>query len=156
MARTIDNLGVETSTRYAADRELFDETYIKDARSMASQISVNSTSPSQLSEFDQLFDLSTRRASWATFYAPPHYYASRRRIFAEQVIPVLGSPDKQDTQATRVEAVGEEEKKKQTLPTEKEKVENEKLALLKLFGTLHTSDQLLIDINSRRAQYQKG
>lgn len=156
MARTIDNLGLDTSTRYAEDREFFDESYIRDARSVTSQISVTTTTPSHQPEFDLLFDLGKRKASWASFYPPPLYYASRRRIFSEQVIPQLGSPDKQETQLLRIEAVGDEEKKKHPLPNQKEQLEQEKQILLKLFGNIHTFDQLLIDINSRRAQYQKG
>lgn len=156
MARTIDNLGLDISNRYAEDRELFDESYIRDSRSAAAQTSVTTTTPSHLPELDVLLDLGRAKSSWALFYAPPHYSASRRRLFAEQVIPQLGSPDKQETQLQRVEAFGDEEKKRQTLPTEVEKVEQEKQILLKLLGNLHTFDQLLIDINSRRAQYQKG
>jgi len=156
MARTIDNLGIEISNRYAEDRELFDESYIKDARAVTSQTSVASTLPSHLPEFDLLFDLGRRKASWANFYAPSRYAASRRRLFAEQLIPKLGTPDKQEAQLQRVEAVGEMEKTRHTLPTAIERVEEEKQILLKLLGNLHLFDQLLIDINSRRAQYQKG
>jgi len=158
MARTIDNLGLDISNRYAEDRELFDESFIKDARSVTSQTSVTTTTPSHLPEFDLLFDLGKRKASWATFLAPPLYTASRRRLFAEQVIPQLGTPDKQEAQVQRVEAIGDEEKKKRqhALPTEIEEVEQEKQILLKLLSNLHIFDQLLIDINSRRAQYQKG
>lgn len=46
MARTIDNLGLDISNRYAEDRELFDESFIKDARSVTSQTSVTTTTPS--------------------------------------------------------------------------------------------------------------
>lgn len=156
MAKTIDNLGVDISTRYAEDRALFDESFIRDARTVTTQTSVTSTTPAHLPEFDLLFDLTQRKASWATFYAPPQYYATRRRLFAEQMIPEIGTPDKQEAQLHRIEAVGDEEKKRHALPTEIEQVEQEKQILLKLLSNLHTFDQLLIDINSRRAQYQKG
>jgi len=156
MARTIDNLGIEISNRYAEDRELFDESYIKDALAVTTQTRVTSTLPSHLPELDLLLDLRRRRARWANFYAPRNYTASRRRLFAEQLIPKLGSPDKQEAQLQRVEAIGEMEKTRHSLPTEIEKVDQEKEILLKLLGNLHLFDQLLIDINSRRAQYQKG
>jgi DNA-binding transcriptional regulator GbsR (MarR family) len=156
MAKTIDNLGVDISTRYAEDRELFDESFIRDARTVTVQTSITSTLPAHLPEFDLLFDLTQRKATWATFLAPPHYYATRRRLFAEQVIPEIGTPDKQETQLLRVEAVGDEEKKRHTLPTEVEQVEQEKQTLLKLLNKLHNIDELLIAINSRRDQYQKG
>lgn len=156
MARTIDNLGVDISNRYAEDRELFDESLLKDARTVTSQISITTTTPSHPSEFDILFDLGKRQATWANFYAPPQYYASRRRLFAEQIIPQLGTPDKQETQLQRVEAVGNLEKTKLALPTEIEQVEQEKQILLKLLGNLNNLDQLLIAINGSRLQYHKG
>ena len=42
------------------------------------------------------------------------------------------------------------------LPHEEEELENEKKILLRLLEKVHIFDELLIDINSRRAQYQKG
>ena len=156
MARTIDNLGLETSTRYAQDREVFDESLIKEAIFIPSQTKIAVTLPSYPSEFDMLFGLGETGALWASFYAPPNYYAYRRRLFAEQIIPELGTPDMQDTQIERIEEVGDEEKKKKENPHEEEDVEKEKQILLKLLNNLQIFDQLHIDINSRRAQYQKG
>ncbi len=160
MARTIDNLGMEISTRYAEDQELFEEAFIKEASSIPSQTRISVTRPAYHSEFDLLFDLGKRKASWASFYAPPNYRSYRRRLFAEQVIPQLGTPDKQESQLLRVEAVGDEEKRKkhdqEEEPEKENAIEREKQILLKLLNNIHTFDQLLIDINSRRAQYQKG
>ena len=156
MARTIDNLGVEISTRYAEDQELFDEALIKEARMIPSQTKVAVTLPTSPSEFETLFDLGKGRISWAGFLAPPNYYAYRRRLFSEQIIPQLGHPDMQEAQLARIEAITEEEKKKETPPHMEEEVEKEKKILSKLLEIVHIFDQLLIDINSRRSQYQKG
>ena len=145
MARTIDNLGVDISTRYAEDREGYDESFIKEALSIPSQTKISVTLPTSLSEFDTLFQLGATGALWASFYAPPNYYAYRRRLFAEQIIPELGTPDMQEATLERVKAIGETEE-----------AEKEKQILIKLFNNLHVFDQLLIDINSRRSQYQKG
>jgi hypothetical protein len=149
MARTIDNLGVEISTRYATDREVYDESLIKEARLIPSQTLVTTTLPLYSSEFDMLFELGKRRALWAAFRPPPNYNTSRRRLFAEQLIPDLGSPDFQDAKLERLEAFEKEEK-------DGEEVKKEKEVLTKLLQNLHLFDQLLIDINSRRSQYQKG
>ena len=147
MARTIDNLGVDISSRYAEDQASLDETFLADARIIPQQTKVSVTAPSFASEFAILFELGKRGAQWASFYAPPRYYAYRRRLFAEQLIPDLGSPEMQESQMQRIESYLEEEN------TE---IHTEKGKLLKLLKSLHAFDQLLIDINSRRAQYQKG
>lgn len=156
MARTIDDLGVDISTRYATDREGFDETFIKEARTIPAQTRIATTTPSYSSEFELLFDLGKRGSRWALFKAPSQYFSYRRRLFAEQLIPEMGTPELQETQIERIEAVGDEEKKKQPTAEEEEEVEKEKAILLKLLNNIHNFDQILIEINSRRAQYQKG
>ncbi|NGX27120.1 MAG: hypothetical protein K940chlam6_01051 [Chlamydiae bacterium] len=156
MARTIDNLGVDISTRYAKDREIYDETLIKEARLIPMQTRVDTTVPTYSSEFDLLFELGKRGALWALFRAPPNYYVYRRRTFAEQLIPQLGSPDLQDAKLERLSALGNEEKERHENPRDEEEIEKETQILTKLLENLHIFDQLLIDINSRRSQYQKG
>lgn len=160
MARTIDNLGLDISTRYAEDRAGFDEHLIKEARLIPSQTRIDVTEPAYPTEFDSLFELGERRVSWAFFLAPPSLNSYRRRLFSEQIIPKLGSPDKQEAQIERVEAIGDQEKKKKqaegATQSEELEVEIEKKIILNLLGKIHLFDQYLIDINSRRSQYQKG
>lgn len=146
MAKTIDNLGLEISSRYAQDREGYDEKLIKDAARIPQQTRITTTAPSHPSEFEVLFDLGKRGPSWAMFQAPANYYAQRRRLFAEQIIPEMGPPDLHDSQMQRIEATGQGD----------EEAKKEKEVILKLLNNLHTFDQFLIEINSRRAQYQKG
>jgi len=160
MARTIDNLGVDISNRYAEDQEIFDETLTKEARTIPNQTRILATYPSYTSEFDTLFDLGMRNIHWALFLAPPNYYSSRRKLFAEQLAPDLGSLDMQDAQIEKVEAYGEQEKERRrqnhASPKEEEEIELEKKILLTLLQKIHHYDQELVDINSRRSQYQRG
>lgn len=142
MARTIDNLGLETSTRYATDQETFEESLIKEALTVSNQSSVSTTLPFFASEFEELFDLGKRRKRWASFKEPERYRGSRRRLFADQLIPGLGTPDFQETVIERIEAADE--------GSEEQKI------LLTLLQKVLEADQILIEINSRRSQYQKG
>ena len=145
-SRTINNLGVDISTRYAQDREAYDETFIRDARGIPDQTKVSITEPAYSSEFDMLFGLGAGKTSWSSFVPPLKYRASRRRLFAEQLIPALGSPEKQETQIQRLKS----------FPTETSEITAEKEKLLSLLNNVHDMDKWLIDINSRRSQYQKG
>ncbi len=154
MARTIDNLGVDTSTRYAEDRANFDESLIKEAVFAPSQAKVASTSPNYSSEFDALFNLEERGISWAAFKAPPNFASIRRKLFAELTIPLLGSTEKRDAQVQRLEAYSTQEQDGH--PTESDEIGKEKQTLVSLLNKLGDFDQLLFDINSRRVQYQKG
>lgn len=150
MARTIDNLGIDTSNRYAEDKALYDESIalIKEAGTIPSQTKITVTLPSYKSEFDLLFDVEKKQAPWALFEAPTGYRTSRLRLFAEQLIPRLGSPDLQEAKISRLETLGKDEPESEAA--------KERQIISTLLNKVHLLDGLLIDTNSKRAQYQKG
>lgn len=176
MARTIDNLGLDISTRYAQDKELTDETYIKGVRSVLNQAQIDVTTPSYTSEFESLFGLGLSNAPWADFFAPVGFFEQKKRLFSQRLIPLLGSPDKTEAELQRVLSMGKkvirkeegEEKQGEQENQEKEEPqtaevelelsndEKERKILVTLLKQLQTLDQYLIDINARRSQYQKG
>ncbi|HSX04760.1 MAG TPA: DUF5399 family protein [Rhabdochlamydiaceae bacterium] len=176
MARTIDNLGVDISTRYALDQERAAESFMKEARGIPSQTQIDVTIPSFTSEFEHLFGLGLSNAPWADFFAPSRYYEQKKRLFSQRLIPILGTPDKTDAELQRITNLGkvvrkeegekeegkqgEQEKKEEQKSSEEElalsDTEKERKILITLLKQLQTLDQYLIDINSRRSQYQKG
>lgn len=158
MVKTIDDLGVETSTRYAQDRALLDETLVDEARGVSSQTVVTTTMPAYSSEFDALFQLDQRGLRFAQFTPPPSYFTSRRRLFAEQVVPALGSMEKHDAQLEKLSSFGahEVEQKKALQSPLVGEVQQEQQILLTLLTKIKSYDEQLIDINSKRAQYQRG
>ena len=156
MARTIDNLGLDISTQYAENREAFDEWFIKDSRGIQGRTKVDVTLPFLPSEFETLFGLGERGAIWPAVSAPPRYYSSRRRLFAEQIIPGLGSPEAQENKMERLESFGKDEVEKHPNPKDAEEIGKEHETLLKLLGTIHILDTDLLEINPKRVQYQKG
>jgi hypothetical protein len=144
MARTIDDLGVEASNLYAeAQRQRELEPWSTETSGwVPSQTRVSTTTPAYTSEFDTLFGLGAEKALWASVLAPPGFAAYRKRLFAEQLIPDLGTPTMRESMLERIEGTtGDEEEKK---------------VLANLLKNLDQFDQILIDINSRRTQYQKG
>lgn len=166
MARTIDNLGLDISTRYAQDKEQVDQSLLKDSRILPVRTQIDVTAPSYQSEFDLLFQLGRRNATWADFFAPIGFFEQHRRLFLQQIIPSLGSQDQNEAQVERVAAFGKVARKQEEGEEEKEKEphweeelkeeERERKILLKMLHNLQMLDQYLIDINSRRSQYQKG
>lgn len=176
MARTIDNLGIEISNRYAEDQSTLDEKLIKESRQMPFAIGIDSTSPSFSQEFTLLFGLELRGARIALFQAPLGYFAQRRRLFTRQLMPILGSEEKIEAQELRIKgiAAGEDEDEEESkqpgqeqgeakeeapqtpIPIFADTVKREKRILLNLLSLIHKYDQDLIDINSRRSQYHKG
>ncbi|MFI5334141.1 MAG: DUF5399 family protein [Chlamydiales bacterium] len=168
MAKTIDNLGPDASSRYAEDKRLYDEKWVKEARIVPQQAEIDVTLPSFPSEFDLLFETTKRRVSWADFYAPPKFNEQKRRLFTQQMIPSLGSSDKKEALMRRVTEIVEKTKarlghtteEKRTLSWDEERElqdeEKEKTRILKLLQKVDFFERAYVDINSFRKQYQKG
>ena len=171
--RTIDNLGVEVSTRYAEDQLWHDEKIIKESRAIPSQTVIDVSLPSFASEVDALLKTAPTQHVWANFFSPSHFLEQKGRIFSFSLIPSLGSEEKQEAQLQKVltQLLSLAEKRKQEREKEKEggknqqawsqqkeeeEEEKEKKALSALFQTISSLDKFLVDINSRRSQYQKG
>ena len=160
--RTIDNLGVDVSTRYAEDQKILDKTLIKEARTIPTQAEIEVTIPFFPSELEALLRFAPLQSSWASFIPPALYFEQRKRLFTFQSIPSLGSEDRKESQAQKIlaklqllEDKEKEQKKKRNQHTLEEE-EREKKILTVLLQTIATLDKLIIDINSRRGQYHKG
>lgn len=168
--RTIDNLGVEVSTRYAEDKAFLDEALVREAQGIPLQVGIEVTAPSFPSEVEALLQIQPTHVTWAAFNAPPLYFEQRNRLFTYQLIPSMGSEDKKESQAIKILAklrAREEDLTNRTPPEgdkqlryakerEIEDEQREQKVLTTLLNTIATYDKLIIDINSRRAQYQKG
>jgi len=146
MARTIDNLGIEPSTRYAEDQATFDKSLVRDTR-VQLDAKIDVTEISYTSEIDQLFELEKRHGSWSQFVAPEGYYQQQGKLFTNLVVPALGTLDKREGQLQKIS---------QMEMGGNEHFSYEKQILINLFKNLQTLDESLIDINDNRAQYQKG
>ena len=122
--RTIDNLGVEVSTRYAEDQQWHDEKIIKDSRTIRSQAGIDVSIPSFESEVDTLLHTEPTQHVWAKFFAPGHFLEQKGRIFSFLLVPSIGSEEKKEAQMQKILAklLSLAEKRKQ----EREKGEDKK------------------------------
>ncbi len=168
--RTIDNLGVEVSTRYAEDKKILDESLIKEARTIPMQAGIEVTSAFVSAELEEFLHLQPTNITWASFIPPSLFFEQRRRLFTFQLVPAMGSEDKKESQALKilakiksmteqaVQREKEEKDKRQQYEEERalEEEEKEKKILTSLLDTIALFDKLIIEINSRRTQYQKG
>jgi hypothetical protein len=163
--RTIDNLGMETSVRYAQDKEQLDVRLLDESKWLPKKLEVSVTKPYVPSEFDQLFS-SERINQWAFFAAPPRYEMQNKTLFSYQLVPSLGTYEKQEADTEKLAALkdvlskrrrqkGQDQSGKEQ-NNEQEKEEEERQTLLALFKCIETLDRSLSFINSRRNQYQRG
>jgi hypothetical protein len=155
--RTIDNMGIETSSRYARDKAVHDPKLIEDARFIPQKTEVSVVKPYLSAEFEHYL-APGKLTLWASFAPPPEYLAYGRPLFSYQLIPSLGSYEKQEDDADKLEALQDTLNKsfqegKQDGQQEEEKERNTLLFLLQTIGKL---DRALSLINARRNQYQRG
>lgn len=170
--RTIDNLGVDVSTRYAQDVSTLDESILKDARGITLQTQIDVTLPAFASEFEMLFELSKKNLPWAEFNPPLRYNEQKKRVFTHQLIPSLGTQEKRERETQKIIAKadtyvakreGGKDREGQKNPQKKfmelqeeELVKKEKKILIKLLDCIIYLDKDVAAINSKRSQYQKG
>jgi hypothetical protein len=161
--RTIDNLGVDIYTRYAEDQKAFDKSLIEENKQVYPQAAIDVTKPAYSSQFSLVFGLSLLHPSWASFQAPKGFGEQKNILFTNQLLPFLGNEDKQQAQIQRVKQrpkqhKEQEEHGKHSWQDEKEEheEEKEKETLLTLFSCIGNIDKDIIEVNTRRKQFQKG
>jgi hypothetical protein len=168
--RTVDNLGPEASQSYAERKEAYDATYIREAPTIPDKTRIEVTTPSFTPELDELLKLQPSGITWASIPPPRGYYQQRNRLFTSQLIPSMGSQDKQESQTQKIlakiksmtEHKTHEEKgvrnKRQQYEQELslEEEEKEKKILTTLLEKITSLDKLILEVNSRRGQYHKG
>lgn len=168
--KTIDNLGLDTSVRWAKDQQYLDQSLIKESSMISRQTTVDVTSPAYSSQFDSLFQLNQRFIPWALLGAPEGYNLQKMRLFTFQTIPSLGSEEflsaqmqkirdrvdaQKEARAKRREA-GEGSEYEWEDEREEEQEMRQSKSLIALLEYLQLLDKLMIEINARRSQYQKG
>ncbi|MBU6383871.1 MAG: DUF5399 domain-containing protein [Verrucomicrobia bacterium] len=157
--RTIDNLGIETSSRYARDQAQLDTKLIEESRLIPLKTEVSVVKPYLPTEFEQYL-LPSKPTIWASFEPPPTYFGGAGALFSYQLIPSLGGYEKQDADAEKLEALEDtihkqmkEGKRDQRESQDEEKERKKLLGFLKVVGKLERTLSL---INARRNQYQRG
>ncbi len=149
--KTVSNLPLDVSIRWAKDQEILTQTQplTQDADSIAKHAVSDVNLPTSQSQIEVLLGLYTRNPTWAAFQMPKGFVTQRRRLFTSQLVGFLGSDEQQDSLITRIQGASGEEQDKDLWDQEK----NLLLQVLKLMSVLNKD---LIDIVSRCKQYQKG
>lgn len=149
--KTVSNLPLDVSIRWAEDQKLLQETQpiIRDSTLASSHAQTEVTLPTKPSEIEVLFGFAKLHPSWATFQMPAGFFHQRRRLFRSQLAPFLGTDEQQDSMITRIQNTKGDER-------DHDEWEIEKDHLLKLLQLLQNLNKDLIDITTRCKQYQKG
>ncbi|MDR2539702.1 MAG: DUF5399 family protein [Chlamydiales bacterium] len=165
--RTIDNLGIEASTRYAEDLRELNPKLLIEARGIQEQTEIEITYPFFLPKLEVLLE-PQKQQTWATFTPPKGYFEQKKRFFMSQVIPSLGSEEKHEMQMQKILSLNTFSRKKREDQQQKEEQESgysnpekeyhekEKKILVSILQTIMHLDKEIQEINARRGQYHKG
>lgn len=164
--RTIDNLGIGTSIRYAEDQTSFEKAIISESQRIAKDVEITVTVPSFLSETNSLFQLDRRNQQWA-FFRTPERYGQQKGLFTYQMAPSLGSSEKLQSQSLKIDTHMKELRQKRTVSQrnknlgweemkEGEDEMKESRLLIHLLEYIQNIDKALTFFHSRRGQYQRG
>ncbi|MCB1081473.1 MAG: DUF5399 family protein [Chlamydiia bacterium] len=168
--RTIDNLGLGPSIRWAQDQAFIDQSIVKESSFVSLQTTIDVSSPFFSSEFDLLFQIKQRFAPWALMLAPKGFNMQKMRLFTYQAIPSLGSEEFLSSQMQKIRdkvALNKEDRMKRREEgrgaefawedeREEEEEQRESKTLIALLEYVHVLDILMAQINARRSQYSKG
>lgn len=155
--RTIDNLGIDASIRYAQDQQVFEARFIEESQIVSKRTEISVSTPYTPSEFDQMFG-SGKPLIWAAFSPPHEMMEGNNTLFSYQLIPSLHiDAFTKDPEEMLDEAL---ERQKREHPDssdqEKKEEEKEKKIIANLLNCIAKFDKSLQLINSRRNQYQRG
>ncbi len=157
--RTVADLGIESSIRYAKDMELLDTRIVQDSQFIPQKTETSVLKPYIPKEFEHLFQVG-KATTWALF-APP-VGISGQNLFTYQLIPSLGGYEKTEEDSDRLASLEDVLKKPfarkqgESGDQEKEDEERERKILLHLLQCIDRLNKTLLFINSRRNQYQRG
>lgn len=149
--KTVSNLPLDVSIRWAEDQKILEESkpIIRDSTMASNAAQTEVILPANPSEIEVLFGLSKLHPAWATFQKPPGFFFLRRRIFRSQLVPFLGSEEQQDSMMTRIQGTKGDDH-------DHDEWDEEKKRLIKLLQLMQLLNKDLIDITTRCKQYQKG
>lgn len=171
-SKTIDNLGINSSIRYAQDQEYLDKTFSKEPSFISEQTTIDVTIPSFSSEFELIFKTSQRNKGWAAFLNPPGFTEQKKRLFTFQILPSLGPDETHQMHLARIKEKLDKDRKRhkkerdqrqdrgkkepfeEAIEFGEEEKESEKI--IRLIEVICNLDKILVEINSRRNQYQRG
>ena len=157
---TVDNLGIATSSRYAQDQARLDRKLIEESRFIPLKTEISVLKPYLPTEFEKYLTAGTRTL-WACFEPPPEYLGQAKSLFSHQLIPSLGSYEKQELDSDKLEELEDTLNKsfkdnQKSSQGDQQKEEKERKTLAILLQTIGKLDRTLSLINSRRNQYQRG
>jgi len=166
--KSIDNLGIDSSIKYAENQsELVTTQEMTRVPVKVSSSTQLQTATPIASEFDTIFQTNMRNKGWANFLTPPGYNVVGRSCFSFQMLPSLRSEDtlvnlKQkisdllEKKRIQIKAIKGTNQEKLEAELTYKKTESDAGKISNLLETIHNLDKILTDLNTQKNRYQRG
>lgn len=138
----ISNIAITNHDRYAHDQATLDPTILQNAAEISSHADLAATSSIYTSQLAELLQLTFGASTWAFFSPPPDYDKKSNRFFRSRLFPSKKTVEEELEIFEEVLMEMEEDRDKKALSDFKEE-----------FSRLN---QLSLEINALKSQYQKG
>lgn len=151
--KTVSDLPIDVSIRWANDQKLLQEAYpiIADSKSISQFTQKDVSSPASQSQLDLLLNVDNTSPTWALFSAPAGFFDQRKLLFTSRVLPLFKSEDDINNKIDRIISALDKNELEESLGEGREQK-----SLITMLEQLRTINKNLLFIMSRRNQYQKG
>lgn len=167
--KTIDNLGFQVYLQYEEEKKGYEESYISDSKSVASQLETDIFEPILITDYQILFDLVPKPTSWSFLFTPEEFNDQKKRLFTHQLAPKLGPEEYLEMQIERIEDHLEDQEKEEKEQKQKKErlfawqdegdvkiMAKEAETLIELLKSINILNKIMIDVNAERYRYAKG
>ena len=166
--KTIDDIGIQPYIAYEQNRKFFDEEYIKNDKTVAPQLITDITKPVIISDYQILFEINTKGASWSLMPEPFEYNIQKGRLFTHQLAPKLGPVELIEFQIGKITRAADDEisflkpkkrgraKVQESSKKEIEEIQSEANTLINMMKNIQDLNKIIQTISSERYRYGKG
>lgn len=167
-AVTIDQLDMKDHVRWANDQQQYDISFINESHLIAPHPEILGTSSIYASKLEELFEMQKKNVSWAFFSQPKNFYLFSRHFFSYRLFPSIfwdeGAEDDNEVEeqesfegdGNSVDLIKEVMNLKKAPHHNSSIFEKDKTVILNLLESIKGIDRMLLQINVRKLQYQKG
>ena len=159
MKATIDKLPIKEHIRWAEDQNQLDISRASDSSIATHFPEIFGTSIIYSSKLEELIALENRTTPWASFTAPAKYHLTAKRLFSYQLFPNINWKEEEANEDPEIPTNNLIHQIIALSPFKKQPTalfERDKTAILNLLDSITYINKMLIHINSRKLQYQKG
>jgi len=149
--KTVSNLDIDVSIRWAEDQKMLQETrpIVAESQGISQHAQKDVTMPAAIPATKLLFGTNLIHPTWALFYAPAGFSDQKRRLFTSSIAPSLGSEEQCEEKIGKIKVMGGQDR-------DAAEEDPERKTFVKMLQLLMELNKNFFFAVSRLNQYKKG